>query len=238
MQRFYLPPSDFSGDYASCHDKKLVSQIAKVLRAKEGDRFFIFNNLGGEYLAQLIKLDGSCAEFLLIDKRDDDRELKTKIIIYQSLLKSDKLDLILQKLAEIGVYAVVPVISDRCVVKDISPAKRKRYGEIIKEAIEQCGGTRLMEFGNLVNFHEAINWCSQQEGDKLISWEKEIDNNFKSEINNKIVHIFVGPEGGYEDEEIEGAKALGLKTVGLGKRILRAETAAIFVASVLAMSGK
>lgn len=235
MQRFYLPPSDFSGDYAKCEDKKLVLQITKVLRAKEGDRFFIFNNLGGEYLAQLIKLDKDSAEFLLLDKKNDDKELKNKIIIYQSLLKSDKFDLILQKLAEIGVYAVVPVVSDRCVVREVSPIKRKRYGEVIREATEQCGGTRLMEFGNLVNFHEAINWCSGQEGDKLISWEKEIDNNFKSEIKDKIVHIFIGPEGGYEDEEIESAKALGIKTVGLGKRILRAETAAIFVASVAAM---
>ena len=92
-----------------------------------------------------------------------------------------------------------------------------------------------MEFGNLVSLQEAAQWCSQQEGNKLIPWEKEIDNNFKSEINSKTVHIFIGPEGGYSDEEIEEVKALGIKTVSLGKRILRAETAAIFAASVTAM---
>ncbi len=234
MQRFYLPSSDFSGDYARCNDKKFLSQISKVLRAKEGDRFFIFNNLGGEYLAQLIKLDSDSAEFLLIDKKTSDKELKIKIIIYQSLLKSDKFDWLLQKLAEIGVYAVVPVVSDRCVVRDITLIKRKRYNDIIKEATEQCGGTKLMEFGNLVNFHEALHWCSQQEGEKFIAWEKETENDLKSNVNNKIIHIFIGPEGGYETEEIESAKEAGIKRISLGRRILRAETAGIYVASILA----
>lgn len=236
MQRFYLPPSHFSGDYAVCDDKKLITQISKVLRAKEGDRFLIFNNLGGEYLAQLIKLDHNCAEFLLIDKRTSNRELKNKIIIYQSLLKSDKFDWLLQKLAEIGVYAIVPIVSERCVVRDVSLAKKKRYCEIIKEAIEQCGGTRLMEFGNLVSLEEALKWGSEQEGDKLISWEKEVENNLKSGTGSKMIHIFVGPEGGYADEEIEVARQMGFTTIGLGPRIFRAETASIYIASVLAFN--
>ena len=224
MHRFYLPADTFSGDYVGSSDKGLILQITKVLRAKEGDRFWLFDGLGYEYLGQIIELSNSRVRFLLIDKKRSAHEPVSYVILYQSLLKSDKLEWIMQKAAELGVKEIVPIISSRSIVRQITSAKLERYQEILKEAIEQCGGAIMPKLSLAIDFKEAVKIAAKADGLKFIAWEKETEQQLKAAEK---IHIFIGPEGGFSEEEIDLAKNNGIESVTLGKRILRAETAAI-----------
>lgn len=230
MQRFFIPPENFKGDYVISFDKKLINQIKKVLRAKEGDKFWLFEGSGSEYLGQLIELSSNQVKFLLIDNRLSTIEPDIQITLYQALIKADKFEWVLQKAAELGVKKIVPIISHRSLVQQISSIKMKRYQEILKEAIEQCGGTILPELFFPISFFEAVKNTTQQSGIKMIAWEKERDNKL---ITDKDISIFIGPEGGFTDEEIMLARDFNIQTVTLGLRILRSETAAISAISKL-----
>lgn len=224
MQRFFIPKEDFSGDYIVSRDKGLIGQLKKVLRAKEGDKFWLFDGSGLEYLGQLIELSANQVKFLIIDKRQGIAEADSQIVLYQSLIKADKFEWVLQKATELGVAAVVPVVSARSIVRQATPAKMKRYQEILKEATEQCGGAMIPELSLPVSFIDAVKHAAKQSGIKMIAWEKEGEAGL---IKAKEVCIFIGPEGGFTEEEISLAKEGGITPVSLGRRILRAETAAV-----------
>lgn len=226
MHRFYLPPENFRGDYIISTSPELVNQLAKVLRAKHGDKFIFFNNTESEFIGQLVELGKKEVKFLIIDSKPGKREPVRQVTLYQSLLKSDKFDWLIQKAVELGVKKIVPVYSRYSIVKDITPAKRKRYEEIIKEATEQCGGVRLVEFSSVISFAEAIEQAGKIAGAKIIAWERETEYSLADAATDE-VQLFIGPEGGYSEEEIEAAKNHQIVPVSLGKRILRAETAAI-----------
>lgn len=226
MHRFYLPLDNFHENYVISGDLELINQLSKVLRARHGDKFVIFNNSESEYIVQLVELGKKGVKFLIIDQRLGGREPLRHITLYQSLLKSDKLDWLIQKAVELGVYRIVPVVSRYCVAKSISPAKQARYQNIIKEAAEQCGAVRLPELSAVADFNSAIEEAGKQAGAKLIAWEKETEYALADAATDDI-QLFIGPEGGYSEEEIEAAKNRQIIPVTLGRRILRAETAAI-----------
>ncbi len=232
MQRFYLPASEFKGDYAKSQNAELINQLTKVLRAKHGDKFGLFNGDGQEYLAQLTDLTKKEVKFILIDQHPGGREPLKKVTLYQSLLKKDKFDWLLQKAVEMGVYKIVPVISQYSIVTDLSPAKRYRYEEIIKEATEQCGGTVLPEIAPALKFFTAIEEAGKAGGAKAIAWEKESEYSI-ADIATDNIQLFIGPEGGFSNEEIIAAKNNQIVPVTLGRRILRAETAAIIALAKL-----
>lgn len=226
MHRFYLPPTSFKGDYIVSSEPEFINQLSKVLRARHGDKFIFFNNTEMEFIGQLTELGKKEARFLIIDSKPGDREPVRQVTLYQSLLKSDKFDWLIQKAVELGVKKIVPVYSRHSIVKEITPAKRKRYEEIIKEATEQCGGVILAELSVVMSFAEAVERAGKIAGAKIIAWEKETEYSLADAATNE-VQLFIGPEGGYSEEEIETAKNHQIVPVTLGKRILRAETAAI-----------
>jgi 16S rRNA (uracil1498-N3)-methyltransferase len=226
MQRFYLPQENFSSQRIISEDKKLIIQLAKVLRAKHGDRFLLFYGDGREFLAQLISLTTKKAEFLIVDEVLGRKELDREIVLYQSLLKADKLDWVIQKAVELGVSRIVPVISEYCITRSISAGKKTRYEQIIKEATEQCGGSRLAIFSNPISYLQAVATLGSEPAHNLIAWEKS-DTEQPEVKEKKNINLFIGPEGGYSEAEIASAEENGLVVFSLGKRILRAETAAI-----------
>ena len=226
MQRFYLPQENFSSQRVISEDKKLITQLAKVLRAKHGDRFFLFYGDGREFLTQLVSLTGKKVEFLIVDEILGQKELKQEIVLYQSLLKADKLDWIIQKAVELGVTKIIPVISEHCVVRSVSTAKKIRYEQIIKEATEQCGGTKLAIISNPIPYLQAVATLGSEPAHKLIAWERS-DSRQPEVTTKKKINLFIGPEGGYSETEILTAEENGLVAFSLGKRILRAETAAL-----------
>jgi 16S rRNA (uracil1498-N3)-methyltransferase len=228
MHRFYLAKDHFFGNYIMANEKEVISQLTRVLRAKEGERFIVFCGDGLEYVCQLTELSKEQAKFLIIDERHGEREPARFITLYPSLLKSDKFEWLLQKATELGVSRIVPVVSARAVVREISPAKLKRYQEIIREAVEQCGGARIPKLEPVASWRKALSIASAEVGEKYIAWENSAETEIIS-LGDGVspIHLFVGPEGGYGEEEIEQAKEKGIMPVSLGKRILRAETAAI-----------
>ena len=233
--RFYLSADYFIDDYINVFELEIIKQIINVLRAKHGDKFVFFNGDGFDYLGQLIESNKKSLKFLIIDKKINQRLPKNKITLYPSLLKSDKFEWVIQKSVELGVTELVPVVSNRCVVKNISPAKFERYQQIIKESAEQCGASTLPLIHPPKDFNGIVTELKNISDLKLIAWE-EITTPLINDFKAPTIHLFIGPEGGYESEEINLAQANGFLAVSLGNRILRAETASIASLSVLLLS--
>lgn len=233
--RFYLSADHFIDDYINVFELEIIKQIINVLRAKHGDKFVFFNGDGFDYLGQLIESNKKSLKFLIIDQKINQRLPKNKIILYPSLLKSDKFEWVIQKSVELGVIELVPVVSNRCVVKNISPAKLERYQQIIKESAEQCGASTLPLIQTPKDFSSTVSELKKVSDLKLIAWE-EITTPLINDFKAPTTHLFIGPEGGYESEEINLAQANGFVAVSLGNRILRAETASIASLSVLLLS--
>ncbi len=170
------------------------------------------------------------------------RELDNNITLICALLKGDKLNFVLQKATELGVYEIVLLSTDRTIVKskDFDTSKKlERYNRILKEASEQSHRSRIPLMYRLINIDE----LGKIKGDiKMIAYEEEAGktDSFFSQIKkiNKgdKVSIIIGPEGGFNEEEVETAKKMGYVPVSLGRRILRAETASIYALSVISAS--
>lgn len=239
IPRFYIEQSKFNNDKVIIDNPDIVNQIVRVLRLKEGDEITVFDGNGMEYEVRIMKYEvrSKKLEGEVVSKRQGIREVKRQITLYQSLLKSDKFELILQKCTEVGVRKFVPVVSKNCVVNEFSENKIKRYNEIIREATEQCGGVKLADLNKVISFHEAVKMVSKDEL-SLIAWEREElkITNYELQIKDATkINLFIGPEGGYTTEEIEIAKNNGIIPISLGKRILRAETAAIVASALVAI---
>ena len=233
--RFYLPINNFTDDYISVFESETIKQIVSVLRAKHGDKFIFFNGDGFDYLGQLVENNKKSLKFLIIDKQQNQTGPSKKVILYPSLLKSDKFEWVIQKALELGVMELVPIVSSRCVVKNISPAKFERYQQIIKESTEQCGASVLPTISQPKDFGDIVSQLKTVSDLKLIAWEETLTPKL-NEFNSSVIHLFIGPEGGYDKSEIVLAQASGFNAVSLGTRILRAETASVASLSVLLLA--
>ena len=168
----------------------------------------------------------------------NDVELNKQIILYQALIKNDKFDLVIQKATELGVSSIVPTIFSRSVIKvDDSKKDNKisRYEKIVKEACEQSHRQILP---TIQNYIKVKNITLDDDTLGLIAYENNgIINSLYNELKNidkyQKIAIVVGPEGGFSDDEVSYLKQVGFKSVSLGKRILRSETASMFLLSVL-----
>ncbi|MFA5051767.1 MAG: RsmE family RNA methyltransferase [Patescibacteria group bacterium] len=232
--RFYMPSVTVADDTLAITDRDIIRQITGILRLKKDDVFFIFTPQV-EYELAVAKLTNERIEATVIEQRQAERESSKKLILYQSLLKKDKFEWILQKGVELGIHAFVPVVSDNSIIREISGNKLTRYQKIITEATEQCGGVHIAPLDPLMTFADAIQHVSRQPGQSLIAWEGQVDQTLPTVLkpDEQAYHLFIGPEGGYSPAEIELAKNHGLATVSLGRRILRAETASIAAAALI-----
>ncbi|BAT71896.1 16S rRNA (uracil1498-N3)-methyltransferase [Thermosulfidibacter takaii ABI70S6] len=199
----------------------------KVRRKKQGDEIYLVNGRGVEAWGRLCQ--GNAV--LVLDVKDiSNRELPVKITLYQAILKSEKMDLVIQKATELGVARIVPVVTSRCVAK---PDKKKvgRWRKIAVEALKQSGRAFLPEICEPVVLGEL-----KFEHPVFVLWEKAGKPLEKIVLDFKIgkkVGIFVGPEGGIAEEDIEKLRSAGGQPASVGKTILRSETASLYSISVL-----
>ncbi|MFA6098000.1 MAG: RsmE family RNA methyltransferase [Patescibacteria group bacterium] len=237
LPRFYQAQVNIKNDRLTINDRQIVYQLTKILHLKKDDLFIIFTPQA-EYQLALIQTDGKTVQTAVIETSKPSREPKKKLTLYQSLLKKDKFEWILQKAVELGVQTVVPVVSDNSIVREISANKQGRYQKIIQEATEQCGGLNLCHLEKTVDFSQAVSQAAKNPGQKIIAWEGEGKNKLAGIIDPQIseYHLFIGPEGGFSPQEIDLAKTNNIQIVSLGKRILRAETAAIAALAVILLS--
>ncbi len=234
MRRFFTEPQNISGDIAEIFEDS--KHIEKVLRMSCGDRILVFDGTGTEYTAQLVSIEKSVCRAKILEKSVSLSEPQTKIWLFQALPKSGKMETIIQKAVELGVFEIVPVMTERCVTKINNKAageeKAKRWNKVSVEAVKQCGRGLIPRVHEPVSFEKAVEMLGKlqvplmpyemlgHEGQKGL---KEI---LDADREAAEFGIFVGPEGGFSDSEAEYAVEQGIKTIGLGRRILRTETVA------------
>lgn len=194
---------------------------------------------GGREYETLIHSTGKDVLLKVLSSKMSENEPPYRAVVFQALVKGDRFDTVLQKATELGAYAFVPVMTSRCTVK-LTPAeygkKVERWQRIAYEAAKQCGRAIIPTVHNPVSFQEALQMASAYDL-PLFCYEGEgtfpITEICREEKRPASVAVVIGPEGGYSVEEAEAAEKIGFKMTGLGKRILRTETAAPFVLSCL-----
>lgn len=210
-------------------DKEILHQLVSVFRAKAGEDIVLLDGSGFKYKG-IIRDIGKKEVVVEIVEKIAGKEPKIELNIFQSIIKKDNMELVLEKCTEIGITKFVPILAEHCVKLNLN---FERLEKIAKEASEQCGRMKLPEISEITDFKEALrlaqgdkeaaNFIFHSEGfcDKLSC---DFLNNFKS--TNKF-NLFIGPEGGFSDTEVELVKAGGFYVLSLGDLILRSETAAI-----------
>lgn len=238
MYQFFVEPHQISDKTVRIEGAD-VNHIKNVLRMKVGEELSVSNGVDGkEYRCGIVAMDEECITCELRFVKEDGVELSSEVYLFQGLPKADKMEMIIQKAVELGVHAVVPVSTKRCVVKlDDKKAKSKiaRWQGIAEAAAKQSKRRIVPEVKDVMSFKEAINFVKDFEV-KLIPYELAEDMSKTKEIINSLqpgqkIAIFIGPEGGFEEGEVEAAMSAGVEPITLGKRILRTETAGFTVLS-------
>ena len=221
-----------------------VNHIKNVLRQKNGDKITICDtSKEQDYLCKIDKIEEKSIDCNIIEKLENNTESNVKVTIFQGLPKADKLELVIQKSVELGAYDITPLQMKRCVVKLNEKDKLKkiqRWQKISEVAAKQCGRNIIPKINNIVNVKEVCNLCNEYDI-VLIAYENEKENTLKKELKNlkKLdkeeikVAVIIGPEGGIAPEEIEMFEENGAKIITLGNRILRTETVALSVLSII-----
>jgi 16S rRNA (uracil1498-N3)-methyltransferase len=205
------------------------AHLARVLRARAGDALVLFNGDGGEYQALIEAVKGTRVTVNIGTRSEPATESHLPITLIQSIARGEKMDLIVQKATELGVSRIVPVLSERSVVRlDASQASSKQahWQAVAASACEQCGRVRLPEVMTpqpLLSYLGSL----QAEGGLKLVFEPDAAATVKSTKAFSAVEFAVGPEGGFAEGELEAFRVAHFQRAGLGPRILRAETAAI-----------
>lgn len=241
MNRFFLNSKQISKDRV-IFPADLAHQIVHVLRLGEGDEVAVLDDRGNIYRVELnigpgtVQVGGE-----IVNRESTDSEPKIKVSLCFGLSNRDKVEWILQKGTEIGVSTFFPFVSSRTLVqsKTLSSKRVDRWERIIREAAEQSGRGRLPRLVLPMKYKQCLAETVDSHDLSLIAWEEAEQSRASlksliSKFEGESIALFVGPEGGFSEKEVDHAQELGVHRVSLGKRILRMETAAIvFPALVL-----
>lgn len=242
-RRFYAPPEAFSPDGTSARlSDDETRHLRNVLRLKPGDQIYLFDGAGNEFHCQVQTISRDSTELVVLGQVEAAQpESSLNLTLAVALLKGEKFDLVIQKATELGVTRIIPVMTSRADVriKDDNDAQKKmsRWQRIVLEATKQCGRARLLRIETPTALANVISVSDKTTELRLMFAERQgvslLQALSVSQNQPQIVTAVVGPEGGWSDEEIEEAAAAGWKIVTLGGRTLRAETAAIAVATLI-----
>jgi 16S rRNA (uracil1498-N3)-methyltransferase len=240
MQRFFLTDVSLQPDQL-CDLRSLLHQLHRVLRAQPGQHICLLDGRGNEFLTELREISRNHATGLVLEQRAVEGEPNVHLTLYQCALKADKLEWVLQKGTELGVSRFVPVISQRTIVRPANALLKKyaRWQDILREAAEQCGRGRLPELAPPLFWNEVV---EEANGLRFLPWEEGqsatglvtalATAQREGDVAEGRVSLLVGPEGGLAVKEVVAAQLAGWQVVTLGRRILRAETAAIVAVSL------
>jgi 16S rRNA (uracil1498-N3)-methyltransferase len=205
----------------------------------------VLDNSGWVIEVRLTLVDGNAVNGEVQRRRLSNREPRTKVSLYQGVLRSNRFEFVLQKGTELGVVEFVPVIADRCVMSDLEVVekKRRRWEMIIQEASEQSRRGRKPALRSTALFPQVCEQVRHSGGLSLILWEEEGKTSLRDVLSGVssddsddrpfAVNFLVGPEGGFTAGEIEVARRYGLAPVSLGPRTLRSETAGTVAAAII-----
>lgn len=241
MQRFFVEPYQIQEK-----DNKIiitgndVNHIKNVLRMKNGEEIWVSDSNNHEYHCRIDSIDAEKIDLHILYIQEADYELPGKIYLFQGLPKGDKMELIIQKAVELGVHEIIPVEMKRCVVRlDEKKAqkKRERWQQIAESAAKQSKRMLIPQIHPVINYSQAIAYAKEMDV-CLLPYEmakgmKETKQIIAKIQPGKTIGVFIGPEGGFEEKEVEAALEIGAKTITLGRRILRTETAGLTILSIL-----
>ena len=239
MHRFFAEP-DQIGEKEIVITGADVNHIRNVLRMRTEEEGLIADGRGAEYRCKLTELGENEVRAQILWKLDGNAELASAITLFQGLPKSDKMDLIVQKCVELGVDRIVPVSTKRAVVKldaKKEQTRLKRWNTISESAAKQSGRGVIPEVSGVMSFGKALEEAKKLDV-LLIPYERAEHMAETRRVMGEIrpgqsVGIFIGPEGGFEESEVEEAVAAGAQAITLGRRILRTETAGLAVMAML-----
>lgn len=239
MHHFFVSPDQIDEKYVTITGGD-VNHIKNVLRMKIDEEFLISNGQDKDYYCKIESISDDEIKAIILDEEFEGTELPTELYLFQGLPKSDKMELIIQKAVELGAKEIIPVATKRCVVKlddKKEASKIKRWQAISESAAKQSRRTIIPEISSVMSFKEAINRAKEFELG-IIPYENFKDMKETREVLERVqkgikIGIFIGPEGGFEESEIQYALENGIHPISLGKRILRTETAGLAILSVL-----
>lgn len=239
MQRFFVTPDQVGEDKIRIQGSD-VNHMKNVLRMRSGEEVMVSDGNNRQYRCRVEDYPEGEAVLAILEAGLVDTELPSRIYLFQGLPKQEKMELIVQKAVELGVCQVIPVQTRRCVVKlDAKKAAKKvqRWQQIAESAAKQAGRGYIPVVSEVMTFQEALAF-SETLDIRLIPYELADGMDGTRKILDGIrpgqsVGIFIGPEGGFEKEEVGRAVEAGAMPITLGKRILRTETAGIAVLSIL-----
>lgn len=244
MPRFFItnPDKSVSGEIITISGDD-ARHISRSLRMRPGEALDVSDFSGFEYKCEICGFSENEVKLKILEKRLCESEPSIKVRIFQALPKGDKLDTVIQKCTELGAYDFTPVLTSRCISRpDEKSSKKKceRWQKIAAEASKQCGRGIIPKVNEVLSFEAALkemNECTLSlmcyECEDGYSIRRCICENIDRLKDEATVAVFIGPEGGISTEEAKAAKESGTICVGLGKRILRTETAPLFALSAI-----
>lgn len=238
MHRFFVDTSCIDNDTVTITGDD-VQHISRVLRLKCGDSLEICDTCGTDYLCNISSVTKDTIISDIVRKFPTCTESGLNITLYQGIPKSDKLEYIIQKSVELGVNRIVPVAMKRTVVKlKNASLKTERQQKISLEAAKQSRRGIVPKVDCPLSFDDMLEKIKKStDALNILAYENEMQNNIKDVLTSnkeiKNINIIIGPEGGFDEEEIESAKKADINIVTLGPRILRCETAPIAVISAV-----
>ncbi len=230
MRCFFIDKNALQDNCANITGKE-ARHLATVLRLQSGEKVKLFDGLGTVYLAELTQVSSSNIKALIFEKYTENNLHEPRLFFAPGLLKGKKMDFLVQKATELGVHEFWPLQTRYTELKGSYQRQQERWQRIMLEACKQCNRPIPMKIEPIKPFsHLAESTCST----KLLLWEGEKEVTFSGAINSKCdsLCLVIGPEGGFHSDEISLATQVGFKTITFGRRILRAETAAISALSI------
>lgn len=244
MPKFFVTSESIKNNEITIMGKD-VNHIKNVLRKKIGEQVTICNqDIAIDYLCNIIKLDDNEIQCNIVKKLESNSESNIEVTIFQGLPKADKMELVIQKSVELGVYDITPVEMERSVVKLTAQKdklkKLQRWQKIAEVAAKQSGRSRIPKINNIQSIKDICNLSTDYDI-VIVAYENEKENKLKYELEklkashneNLRIAVLIGPEGGIAPLEIQLLQEKGAKIVTLGNRILRTETVALNVLSII-----
>lgn len=239
MHRFFVRPEQIREGKIEITGED-VRHIRQVLRMRPGEEVLISSGGDWEYTCRILSLEEEQVTAEILDAQKPGKELPSRLYLFQCLPKGDKMEWIIQKAVELGVYQIIPVASRRCVVKlegKKAESRVARWNAVAASAAKQSKRMILPQVSPLRTFSQALEQAEALDV-RLIPYERaegmEATRQLFGEIRpGQSVGILIGPEGGFDEEEVREAQQRGFCPVTLGKRILRTETAGMTALSVL-----
>ncbi|QZY56543.1 16S rRNA (uracil(1498)-N(3))-methyltransferase [Crassaminicella profunda] len=242
MHRFFVDEKNISEENKKIFmdDSEDVKHIGKVLRLSKDDCIEVCNGNNYDYIGKIVAISKAQIELEILEKKISGTESNIQVTLFQGIPKSSKMDMIIQKCTELGIVKIVPVITERTIVqikdKKAETKKIQRWQKVADSAAKQCKRGVIPKVTEPVSFEEMIHNLSTYDL-KIIPYEQERKEGLKNILSTnkeyKKVAIIIGPEGGFEQDEVIKAQNAGVKSITLGPRILRTETAGFVALSIL-----